>query len=145
LRGGTVPTAVSDEADPWPDEPDDPEEGPDHPGQQFLERFEDSDPERDLAPEPPTPEGGAPSGLVRAFWGLVATVNLGLFAASLGLMLIGFRGQLREGGAVFLLGVAALGYAGLKYRRYQDRDWDAEADDEAAADDGTEEPRPTDD
>jgi hypothetical protein len=127
---------VSD-GDPWPDEPDEPT----NPGEKYLHRYDgeaeapEPDPEADLAPDIPD-EGSAPEGLFRAFWGLVATINLGLFAASLGLMLVAFRGQLREGGAVFLLGVAALAYAGWKYRQVQSTDYgdDAEAD-EGDADD----------
>jgi hypothetical protein len=114
------------EGDPWPDEPDEPE----HPGQKYLDRFDESDPEEDLVPEPPEPEGGVPDDLARAFWSLVATINLGVFAASLGLMLIGFRGELVRGGAVFLLGVASLAYAGVKYRRAKRTDFSADEDDE---------------
>jgi hypothetical protein len=128
---------VSD-GDPWPDEPDEPT----NPGDKYLDRFDgesaEPDPEAALAPSVPE-ETNAPEGLFRAFWGLVATINLGLFAASLGLMLVGFRGQVREGGAVFLLGVAALAYAGHKYREvrqtdFGDADDDGEPDDEVDAD-----------
>jgi hypothetical protein len=133
---------VSD-GDPWPDEPDEPT----NPGEKYLDRFDgeaeepEPDPEADLAPDIPD-ESNVPEGLFRAFWGLVATINLGLFAASLGLMLVVFRGQLREGGAVFLLGVAALTYAGWKYRQVQSSDYggdseaeEDEADDQPPADD----------
>jgi len=122
---------VSD-GDPWPAEPDEPE----NPGQKYLDRFDpesdgEPDPESDLAPDIPD-ESDVPEGLFRAFWSLVATINLGLFAASLGLMLVAFRGQLREGGAVFLLGAAALAYAGYRYREVRDSDFEGadEADDE---------------
>lgn len=124
------------DGDPWPDEPDEPE----NPGDKYLHRFdgeaEEPDPEADLSPDIPD-ESNVSEGLFRAFWGLVATINLGLFAASLGLMLVVFRGQLREGGAVFLLGVAALAYAGWKYRQVQSTDYgdESEADE---SDTGTE-------
>ncbi|WP_276257537.1 DUF7322 domain-containing protein [Haloglomus litoreum] len=133
------------DGDPWPDEPDEPT----NPGEKYLHRYDgegaESDPESDLAPDIPD-ESNVPEGLFRAFWGLVATINLGLFAASLGLMLVVFRGQVREGGAVFLLGVAALAYAGWKYREVQSTDYDDGADaDESDAEAETEDRPPADD
>lgn len=44
-----------------------------------------------------------------AFLGAALLGQVGLFAASLGLMLAGFRGQLVIGGALFVGGVLALG------------------------------------
>jgi hypothetical protein len=44
-----------------------------------------------------------------AFLGAVLLAQVGLFAASLGLMLAGFRGQLVVGGTLFVGGVLALG------------------------------------
>jgi hypothetical protein len=117
---------VSD-GDQWPDEPDEPT----NPGEKYLNRFDpetDAEPEADLAPSIPD-ETDAPEGLFRAFWSLVATINLGLFAASLGLMLMGFRGDLRNGSAVFLLGVAALAYAGYKYRQVRHEGFGDDGDD----------------
>ena len=110
------------DGDPWPDEPDEPS----NPGEKYLNRYDgeaeepepEPDPESDLAPDIPD-ESNVPEGLFRAFWGLVATLNLGLFAAALGLMLVGFRGQWQLGGGVFLLGVAALAWAGVKYRQHR--------------------------
>lgn len=61
------------------------------------------------------------SDLLVTFWGLVVTLNLALFATSLGAMLAYFRGQLRLGGGLFVLGVVAFAYAYYKYRRYLDR------------------------
>jgi hypothetical protein len=131
---------VSD-GDRWPDEP----EEPPNPGEKYLDRFDadaeqrdpEPDPEADLAPDVPDipDEADVPDGLFRAFWGLVATINLGLFAASLGLMLVVFRGQLRDGGAVFLLGVAALAYAAWKYRQVQATDYDTDDDGDEPDDD----------
>lgn len=132
------------DGDPWPEEPDEPE----NPGQKYLDRFDpesegEPDPESDLAPDVPEipDDADVPEGLFRAFWGLVATINLGLFAASLGLMLVVFRGQLREGGAVFLLGVAALAYAGYRYREVRNSDFDEDADEDG--DDVEAESRPS--
>jgi hypothetical protein len=137
---------VSD-GDPWPEEPDEPT----NPGEKYLDRFDseaeapEPDPETDLAPDIPD-ESNVPEGLFRAFWGLVATINLGLFAASLGLMLVVFRGEYRNGGAVFLLGIAALAYAGWKYRQVQSSDYGDEAEtDEAEADTEAEGTPPADD
>ena len=122
------------DGDPWPAEPDEPE----NPGQKYLDRFDpesespEPDPESDLAPDIQVPDDAdVPEGLFRAFWSLVATINLGLFAASLGLMLVVFRGQLREGGAVFLLGAAALAYAGYRYREVRNGDFDGDGDTES--------------
>lgn len=91
-----------------------------------------SDPTEGLGPEIPSvriPDasnaGGADSDVPKevavTFWGLVVTLNLALFAVSLGLMLAYFRGQLRLGGGLFGLGVLALAYAYYKYRRYLNR------------------------
>ena len=52
-----------------------------------------------------------------AFLGAVLLGQVGLFAASLGLMLAGFRGQLLVGGALFAGGVLALGGTLVIYRR----------------------------
>ena len=43
--------------------------------------------------------------------------NLGLLATALGLMLVAFRGQVLVGSLSFGLGVGALGYGVVKYRR----------------------------
>lgn len=97
-----------------PEEPDPEEYEPDEP-----------DPEEKYAPDvpsvsiPDTSDADVPQELFTAFWGIVVSVNVGLFAASLGLMLVYFRGQWRLGGGVFALGVVTLAYGYLKYRRYQ--------------------------
>lgn len=99
-----------------------------------------SDPTEGLGPEIPSvriPDasnaGGADSDVPKevavTFWGLVVTLNLALFAVSLGLMLAYFRGQLRLGGGLFGLGVLALAYAYYKYRRYLNRN---DEDDESS-------------
>jgi hypothetical protein len=70
------------------------------------------------------------SDLFVTFWGLVVTLNLALFATSLGVMLAYFRGQFRLGGGLVVLGALAFAYAYYKYRRYLDR---ADADDDREA------------
>lgn len=99
--------------DPWSEEPDDPygdAEPAEDPG---------AAPEADLVPEIPDETDADPE-LMRTFWSLVATLNLGLFAVSLGLLLVGVRGQWTAGGAVFALGVGALALAGHRYRHRND-------------------------
>ena len=51
-----------------------------------------------------------------AFLGAVLLAQVGLFAASLGLMLVGFRGQLLIGGSLLAGGTLALGSALALYR-----------------------------
>lgn len=101
--------------DPWPDEPDDP----------FADKYGEPDVEPDIEAEVEEQlgvdipdESEADPELFREFWSLVATINLGLFATSLGLLLVAFRGQWTVGGGVFLLGAASLAWA---WWRYQNR------------------------
>ncbi|MFB6164058.1 MAG: hypothetical protein ABEJ31_02770 [Haloarculaceae archaeon] len=71
------------------------------------------------APDPSTND--VPRDLARSFWKLVAIFNVALFAASLGPMLIVFRGEWGRGGAVFALGVATFVYGYWRYRRTRER------------------------
>lgn len=102
--------------------------GPGEPDEPFGDAYGEPEPEENPFPEYDEPsvdeltanlpdESEVDSDLFRAFWGLVATLNLGLFAVALGLLIVGFRGQYQQGGAVALLGIAALAYAGYKYRK----------------------------
>lgn len=85
---------------------------------------EPSDAERELAPSPDVPDGSdAPRDLRRAFWSLVVTFNVALFALSLGLMLAYFRGQLALGGGLTLAGAALFARGYRRYQVYQDRDF----------------------
>ncbi|MDZ7701027.1 MAG: hypothetical protein U5J98_02565 [Halobacteriales archaeon] len=89
--------------DPWPEEPDDPFPDPGDPESRF-----------DLT----IPDGAdAPTGLQRAFWGLVAVFNVALFAAALGALLIAFRGQWDLGGSLLAAGAVLFGYGVYRYRR----------------------------
>ncbi len=96
-------------------------------GSSATEQYEpdDPDPESEFAPDvpsvsiPDTSNADVSPELFRAFWGVVLSLNVGLFAASLGLMLVYFREQWQLGGAAFALGVGTLLYGYLKYRRYQ--------------------------
>lgn len=85
--------------DRWPEEPD-------HPFPEY----------RDAPPAP----SEAPDELVRAFWALVVVFNLGLFALSLGIMLIAFRGH-PEGAALAGGGLALLALGWWRYRRVRAR------------------------
>jgi hypothetical protein len=65
----------------------------------------------DLAPDPPTiPDTSANDAdpeLKKRFWSLVMIFNVALFGMSLGLMVVGFRGQWKVGGAIFAVGAFA--------------------------------------
>jgi len=91
--------------DPWPEEPDDPFEDPGDAETQFDLTIPD--------------DRAVPSGLQRAFWGLVAVFNVALFAIAVGAMLVGFRGQWDFGGTVLITGVVLFGYGVYKYRRFR--------------------------
>ena len=96
-------------------------------GNGAAEQYEpdEPNPEEEYAPDvpsvsiPDSSDADVPAELALAFWSVVVSVNVGLFAASLGLMLVYFRGQWRLGGGVVALGVGTLAYGYLKYRRYQ--------------------------
>jgi hypothetical protein len=92
----------------------------------------DGDGDADMDPD-------VPQDLFVTFWGLVVTLNLALFATSLGLMLAYFRGQLRLGGGLFVLGVLALAYSYYKYRRYRNRNDDSDGEDGSDSEDSDEE------
>lgn len=103
-----MPFEEDDEA--WPDEPNefDPDSlGPsvDTPSTDVPELDDDVDEE-----------------LFRTFWATVVMANVGLFAASLGLMFAVFRGQHRLGGLVFAIGVLALLFGYRHYRTYRSDD-----------------------
>lgn len=57
--------------------------------------------------------------VVRTFWAVVFMIKIGVLATSLGLLFVVFRGQLRFGGSVFVVGVLALLVGYRRYRNYQ--------------------------
>lgn len=57
----------------------------------------------------------------RRFWALVVALNVGIFAASLGLLLVAFRGRYVVGGQLVLASVVVLGYAARRYRQAKRR------------------------
>ncbi|WP_202932541.1 DUF7322 domain-containing protein [Halorussus salinus] len=81
------------------------------------------DPSKDLGPDPPTvpdtSQNEADADLKRRFWSLVLLFNVALFATSLGLMLIGFEGRWRFGGAMFLVGAFAFVRGWRGYQKVQ--------------------------
>ena len=108
------------ESDEWPDEPDEPD-----PESRW------GDPEADLVsvpsvegPEPPDP-GSEGAGIevdgevARLFWVAVVYANVALGGVSIGLLLVGFRGQVVVGGAAVGVGVLACYRTYDVYRRYR--------------------------
>ncbi|WP_435179638.1 DUF7322 domain-containing protein [Halorussus sp. AFM4] len=108
--------------DPTPDEPDNsagellPEDRP-GPEADLLP----DDPSEGLAPDPPSvPEFSADDAdteLRRQFWSLVLLFNVALFGMSLGLMLVGFEGEWKIGGGLFVVGAFAFARGWHGYRR----------------------------
>lgn len=121
--------------------PDDPED--DNPLQKWLDAEErlSSEPadsgriaeeSAPGAPEVDLEEVDVTSETSRYFWAAVVLANVGLAGVSIGLMLIGFRGQWTVGGAVLLLGVLALARTYHVYRQFRTY----RADDAASDSDG---------
>ena len=111
----------------WPNEPAEPGEP------EELDPLEDVGPDVPEVDVPTVPDPSAnevPSDLARDFWKLVATFNVALFALALGPMLVVFRGELVNGGAVFLLGAGFFAYGYQRYRAVRARHDDDESDDE---------------
>ncbi|HET7322935.1 MAG TPA: hypothetical protein VFJ06_01240 [Halococcus sp.] len=84
---------------------------------------EPDDPETKYAPDipsvsiPDTSDVDVPPELAQAFWRVVVAVNIGVFAVSLGLMLVYFRGEWQLGGSAVALGIVTLIYGYLRYWR----------------------------
>ncbi len=73
-------------------------------------------------PEAPDPsDTDVPPELRRTFWLLVLMANVGLFALSLGVLFVVFREQLRFGGSLIVVGMAALLIGYLRYRNHRNR------------------------
>lgn len=104
----------NDEANPWPDEPDefDPTSlGPDAPTAPTLNESTETDDET-----------------VQAFWSAVILANAGLFAVSIGPMLAYFEGRTVLGAALFVAGAVALGRTYYIYRTQAAEDGDGGED-----------------
>lgn len=75
------------------------------------------------------------SELYRAFWGLVAVFNVGLFAAALGTLLLVFGGDTRLGTGLLAIGLVSLAYGVGRFRTHRSRDTgleDAVTDEESS-------------
>ena len=88
------------------------------------------------APKAPEPTGGDVDPVVEgAFWTLVVVFNVGLIAASVGVMLVVFQARYALGGQVTAAGVLILGYGLYRYRStkalVEERVGDQEAEDNA--------------
>jgi len=106
-----------------PPDDDDPFEDP-FAGDPFEDPFSEdsfsghaSDPDRnadiEAALEQSSPE------TLRAFLVVAVLVHAGVFATSVGAMLIGFRGQWTVGGTLVVGGLFAIGLAVVRYRWYR--------------------------
>jgi hypothetical protein len=97
------------------------------------------DPAANLGPDPPrvpdASESDADPELKRRFWTLVLVFNVALFGTSLGLMLVGFEGRWRVGGAIFAVGAFAFLRGWRRYRTVQ-RDIESGDDDGETAESG---------
>lgn len=119
----------------WPNEPSEPGEP------EELDPLEDVGPdvpEVEIPTAPDPSQNDVSSDLARDFWKLVATFNLALFALALGPMLVVFRGEFAQGGAVFLLGAAFFVYGYRRYRTVKARHADDENGDGDEGGDATE-------
>lgn len=81
---------------------------------------EQSDAERELAPDPPATEPSAE--LRKQFWILVVVFNAALIATSLGALLATLDGQPVIGGSLVFLGLGAFYFGLQRYRRIKNRD-----------------------
>lgn len=81
--------------------------------------FRDPDSSYPTIPTVETAESDAPTELVKNFWIIVLVLNVAIFAVALGLMLIGFRGALDDGGVLILGGLVLFGLAYWRYRRFR--------------------------
>jgi hypothetical protein len=100
--------------DPIPNDPT--PEGIDEPEAELLP----DDPASGIGPSvprlPDTASNDVPSELKKQFWKLVLLFNVALFGMSLGVMLVGFEGRWRLGGAFFLVGAVAFARGWLGYK-----------------------------
>ncbi|MFB6069051.1 MAG: hypothetical protein ABEJ90_03895 [Halobacterium sp.] len=83
------------------------------------EPFDDekTEAERELAPSVDVPDESAASPeLRRRFWLLVVVFNLAVLAASVGAMLVAFRGAYDTGGSLLAAGVVLFAYGLFRYR-----------------------------
>lgn len=99
-------------------EPEEPDLGPEVPN------VEPEEEEPSLGPEVPdvSPPGGGvfgpedtPTELLSAFWKLVVLFNVGILAASLGVLFLVFEGEFYVGGGLLAVGLLALVWGAYRY------------------------------
>ena len=84
---------------------------------------EESEAEQELAPSIDVPdESAASTELQRKFWSLVLVFNAALLAISVGVMFVGFEGDLQAGGSLIAAGAILSVYGFYKYRVYSRKD-----------------------
>jgi len=108
-----------DGSDPWPHEPDDPGEGNPHDIGPSVDV-----PEPDVPSAPDDSSTDVPPELAHAFWTTVALVKVGMLAVAVGTMFVVFLDDLRRGGGLVVVGLAAFALAYRRYRGYRDREPD---------------------
>lgn len=79
---------------------------------------EQSDAERELAPDPPATE--PPAELRKQFWILVVVFNVALIATSLGLLFAGLDDRAVLGASLVFLGLGTFYFGIQRYRRVKD-------------------------
>lgn len=85
---------------------------------------EESDAERELAPDPPDPSNAdVPADLRKQFWLLVVVFNVALIASSLGVLLATLDGKPIIGSSLAFLGAGAFYYGYQRYQRVKDRNF----------------------
>lgn len=78
---------------------------------------EEGNPEAEYAPDIPDESAASPE-LQRTFWVTVAVANLAVLGVSVGLLLVGFRGNVTYGGGALAVGLVATAYAVARYRSF---------------------------
>ncbi|WP_049985831.1 DUF7322 domain-containing protein [Halobellus rufus] len=109
------------EFDEWPDEPDeaDPESRWGDPESDLVSVPSVDDPAADVDEEGAGVE--VDGDLAKFFWATVVYANVALAGISLGLLLVGFRGQWTWGGGAVVVGLFALYRTYDLYRTYQEQ------------------------
>ena len=122
LLDGRDPSGVSDDP-PGDSTPDD--AGDSHPGANLGPDVGTLDaklgPDDPTASVPDMSDADASPELLRAFWGSVFALKIGVIAASLGLLFGIFEGRWRLAGLGVAIGVVAFVNGYRRYRRYQNR------------------------
>lgn len=95
----------------------------------------------DSLPDPSTVDPD----IQRSFLSGVVYANVALLGVSLGLMLVGFRGDWRAGGAAIVIGVLAGVRVYQTVRAFKQRDRDGDADGPEGRDEGRDTPAAVDD